>query len=85
MIFLRADSLGGESQKWIEAEGNVEMRSRRQTVVADWLRYDIPTDEFWGKGHVTMRSGIDWITGPEAKFKRDDEHGLFHVAGVPFR
>jgi LPS-assembly protein len=77
VIFLRADRLGGESQQWIEAEGNVEMRARRQTVVADWLRYDIPTDEFWGKGHVIMRSGIDWITGPEAKFKRDDSTGFF--------
>src|SRR5271167_848983 len=36
VIFLRADRLGGEAQQWIEAEGNVEMRSRRQTVVADW-------------------------------------------------
>src|SRR6266481_3276523 len=35
-IFLRADRLEGEGQKWIEAEGNVELRGRRQTVLADW-------------------------------------------------
>src|SRR5215469_9177258 len=46
-IFLRADKLEGEGQSWIEAQGNVELRSRRQTVLADWLRYDQPTDEFW--------------------------------------
>jgi LPS-assembly protein len=76
-IFLRADRLEGEGQKWIQAEGKAELRSRRQTVLADWLRYDIPTDEFWAKGNVTVRRGIDWITGPEAKFKRDDDTGFF--------
>jgi LPS-assembly protein len=76
-IFLRADRLEGQGQNWLEAEGKVELRSRRQTVVADWLRYDAATDEFWGKGNVTLRRGIDWITGPEARFKRDDETGFF--------
>ena len=55
----------------------MELRSRRQTVLADWLHYDIPDDEFWAKGNVTVRRGIDWITGPEAKFKRDDGTGFF--------
>ena len=76
-IFLRADRLEGEGQKWIQAEGNAELRSRRQTIVADWLHYDIAANEFWGKGNVTVRRGIDWITGPEAKFKRGDETGFF--------
>jgi LPS-assembly protein len=76
-IFLRADRLEGEGQSWVEAEGKVELRTRRQTLLADWLRYDIPNDEFWGKGNVTLRRGIDWITGPEARFKRDDETGFF--------
>jgi LPS-assembly protein len=62
-----------------EAEGNVELRSRRQTVLADWLHYDIPDDEIWAKGDVTVRSGIDWITGPEAKFKREEGTGFFRA------
>lgn len=76
-IFLRADRLEGESQQWLEATGNAELRSRRQLVLADWLRYDIPTEEFWAKGNVVLRRGIDWMTGPEAKFKRSDETGYF--------
>src|SRR5215470_14004935 len=36
-IFLRADRLEGEGNKWIEAEGNAELRSRRQSVLADWI------------------------------------------------
>ncbi|MDQ2963691.1 MAG: LPS-assembly protein LptD [Pseudomonadota bacterium] len=76
-IFLRADRLEGISQQWIEATGKVELRTRRQTVLADWLRYDVELDEMWGKGNVTIRRGIDTITGPEAKFKRDTEVGFF--------
>ena len=77
-IFLRADQLEGTSQKKIEASGKVELRTRRQTVLADWLQYDIENDEVWGKGNVTIRRGIDWITGPEVKFKRDTETGFFN-------
>src|SRR5205809_6448956 len=64
-IFLRADRLEGISQKWVEATGAVELRTRRQTVLADWLHYDVESDEMWGKGNVTIRRGIDVITGPE--------------------
>ena len=50
-IFLRADRLDGESKKWVQAEGKVELRSRRETLLADWLHYDIVADEFSGKGN----------------------------------
>lgn len=76
-LFLRADRLEGTSQSLIEASGRVELRSRRETVLADWLQYDVQNDEVWAKGDVTIRQGIDWITGPEAKFKRDTNIGFF--------
>ena len=76
-IFLRADRLEGDGQKWVQAEGKVELRSRRVTVLADWLHFDVPGDEVWAKGNVTVRRGIDWITGPEVKFKRSDSTGFF--------
>jgi hypothetical protein len=53
------------------------LRTRRETVLADWLRYDILTDEIWGKGDVLIRYGIDWITARKLKFKRDTETGFF--------
>jgi LPS-assembly protein len=76
-IFLRADRLEGIGQLWIEASGKAELRSRRHTVLADWLHYDISTSEVWAKGDVTVRRGIDWITGPEAKFDRMTDIGFF--------
>jgi LPS-assembly protein len=76
-IFLRADRLEGNTQQWLEASGKAEFRSRRNTVLADWLRYDVASDEVWGKGNVTVRRGIDWITGPEVQFNRSTDIGFF--------
>ncbi|MEP7180968.1 MAG: LPS assembly protein LptD [Betaproteobacteria bacterium] len=76
-VFLRANRLDGVGNKYVEAEGKVELRTRRETVLADWLHYDFATQEVWGKGDVLLRRGIDWITGPEARFKRDTETGFF--------
>jgi LPS-assembly protein len=77
-VYLRADTLEGESETSILATGKVELRTRRQTVLADWLHYDLVTEEVWAKGNVVMRRGTDTITGPEAKFKRGDETGFFN-------
>ena len=76
-IFLRADRLDGVAGKFVEAEGKVELRTRNETVVAEWLRYDFDIDEVWGKGGVLLRRGGDSISGPEAKFKRDTSTGYF--------
>jgi len=76
-IFLRADRIEGASDRFVEAAGKVELRTRRDTVLADWLHYDFVSDEIWGKGDVLLRHGIDWITGPEVRFKRGTETGFF--------
>jgi LPS-assembly protein len=76
-VFFRADVLEGIADKHVEASGKVELRTRRETVLADWLRYDLDGDEIWGKGNVVLRRGIDWIAGPEARYRRDDETGSF--------
>lgn len=77
VIFLRADRVEGAAEKFVEASGRVELRTRRETVLADWLRYDFVADEIWGKGDVLIRRGIDWITGPELRFQRRTETGVF--------
>jgi LPS-assembly protein len=76
-IFFRADEIEGSASKEVTAKGKVELRTRRETVLADWLRYDFIDDEIWAQGDVTLRQGIDWITGPEARFRRGLETGYF--------
>ena len=51
----------GEANARVQAQGKVELRSRRETVLADWLQYDLIEDEIWGKGNVTLRRGTDTI------------------------
>jgi LPS-assembly protein len=76
-IFVRADSITGVAEKYVEASGKVELRARNETVLADWLRYDFALDEIWGKGNVLLRRGFDSISGPEARFQRGTETGSF--------
>jgi LPS-assembly protein len=75
-LFLRADRLEGDNSE-VTAEGRVELRGRHQTVLADWLNYNVERDEILGRGHVVLRQGYDWIVGPQLKFKRDTETGYF--------
>lgn len=76
-LFLRADSIEATARERVDASGHVELRTRNETVLADWLRYDFVDDEIWGKGNVLLRRGIDWVTGPEAKYKPETATGFF--------
>jgi LPS-assembly protein len=76
-VFLRADEIEGSAGKYVEGSGKVELRTRNETVLADWLRYDLGLDEIWGKGDVLLRRGPDWIAGPEMRFRRETETGYF--------
>ncbi|HSU44257.1 MAG TPA: LPS-assembly protein LptD, partial [Casimicrobiaceae bacterium] len=75
-LFLRADRLEGDNKR-ITATGNVELRSRRETVLADRLSYDVDSQTIFGDGNVVLRRNFDWITGPELQYKRDTEVGFF--------
>jgi LPS-assembly protein len=77
VVFLRADEVEGEADKYVQGSGKVELRTRNETVLADWLHYDIKRDEIWGKGNVVLRKGPDWIAGPEMRYRRDTETGYF--------
>jgi LPS-assembly protein len=75
-LFLRADRVEGDDKR-ITATGNVELRSRRETVLADRLSYDVDNQTIFGDGNVVLRRNFDWITGPELQYKRDTEVGFF--------
>ena len=75
-LFLRADRLEG-SETRVTAEGHVELRTHRETVLADKLSYAIAEQTIYGDGDVVLRRGFDWITGPQLEYKRDTETGFF--------
>ena len=75
-LFLRADRLEGDDRR-ITASGNVELRTRRETVLADQLTYDLDNETIYGDGNVVLRRASDWITGPQLQYRRDTEVGFF--------
>ncbi|CAG0986209.1 LPS-assembly protein LptD [Burkholderiales bacterium] len=74
--FIYAERLSGTEGKEALAEGAVEMRTRRETVFADWLRYDLEQNEVWAKGQVRMRHDRDFLSAPEIRYRRDTETGF---------
>src|SRR5581483_1540893 len=77
-LFLRADRLEGDERR-ITAIGNVELRTRRETVLADRLSYDTASETVYGDGNVVLRRGLDWNTGSQLQYKRDTEVGFFRA------
>ncbi len=75
-IFMRADRIEGTADTAIEASGRWNCARGAKRCSPDWLRYDFVNDEI-GKGDVLIRHGVDWITGPEVRFKRGTETGFF--------
>ncbi len=66
----------GETEKFFEATGNVEVRSPSREVLADYVYYDLPVDTIRAKGNVSIRSWQDLISGPELEYKRDTATGF---------
>ena len=75
-LFLRADRIEGTKTR-VQASGDVELRGRRETVLADSLSYDVETQQIDAKGNVVLRQGNDFVRGPDLTFKRDTETGAF--------
>lgn len=74
-LFLRADRLEGTRES-VEAAGSVELRARRETVLADRISYDLATEEVHATGNVLLRQGNDRVSGPELRYRRGDETGF---------
>lgn len=77
VVFLRADRLEGVADREVRAEGRVEFRTRRETVLADRITYDLVDSEVHASGNVLLRQGVDWISGPDLKFRREEQTGAF--------
>ena len=77
IVFLRADRLEGVGNREVSAEGRVELRTHRETVLADRLVYDLQRDEVQATGNVLLRKGTDWIAGPELTYRRETQTGAF--------
>ena len=74
-IFVEADRLQGTAGKWLDADGNVIVRRRGQTLYADRLSYSAPENAITATGHVRVDRLGDEVTGDRAGFDLDDDSG----------
>jgi LPS-assembly protein len=66
----------GVDNEFLQAQGNVEMKSPSRQVLADWMRYEVPIETIRARGNVVIRSWQDLVSGPELEYKRDTETGF---------
>jgi len=78
VVFLRADRTEGTRQQ-IEASGRVELRAHRETVLADWMRYDQEADTLHARGNVVVRRYGSWVTGPDIDYARSTATGTLQL------
>jgi len=78
VVFLRADRTEGVGRQ-VEASGHVELRAHRETVLADWMRYDQDTDTLQARGNVIVRRYGSWVAGPEIDYTRGEATGTLQA------
>lgn len=75
-VFIEADKLQGHAEKETEAHGNVVLRRLRQSVFAEFLRYDAPRQELEASGNVRLEFGGDVIEGERLRYNLGTERGF---------
>jgi LPS-assembly protein len=75
-VFIEADRLQGHAERDTEAEGNVRLRKRGQTVLSDWLRHDALRDEITAVGNVRIQRGGDLVEGERLRYNLGTDRGF---------
>lgn len=76
-IFIEAESIEGQDEEKITAQGTVVLRRRGQAVFADRLTYVLPEDEIEAEGNVRLEKRGDSVQGPKLKVNIERETGYF--------
>ncbi|MGH8757687.1 MAG: LPS-assembly protein LptD, partial [Burkholderiales bacterium] len=76
-IFIEAESIEGQDEEKITAEGSVVLRRRGQAVFADRLIYFLPEEEIEAEGSVRLEQRGDSVQGPKLKVNIERETGYF--------
>jgi LPS-assembly protein len=74
-VFFDADTVSGQQEDHILAEGNVCVRTQEDTIRADWLRYDPNTDIADAKGKVQLQHGGNRLDTDRLHLKVTDRVG----------
>ena len=76
-IFIEAESIEGQDEEKITAQGSVVLRKRGQAIFADWLNYFLSEDEIEAEGNVRLEQRGNSVQGPKLKVNTERETGYF--------
>ena len=76
-IFVEADSIEGQNQEKISAQGSAVLRRYGEAVFADRLTYNLFEDEIDAEGQVRLEQFGNLIQGTKAKFNIERDLGYF--------
>jgi LPS-assembly protein len=74
-VFIDAERVRGHADRDTEAEGQVRLRKRGQTVFADWMRHDAVNDEITAVGNVRIQQGGDLVEGERLRYNLGTSQG----------
>jgi LPS-assembly protein len=84
-VFVEADRIQGTQDRDLQAQGDVVLRRRGQTLFADQLHYSLPSREVTADGNVRLDRLGDVITGDHAFFDLGRESGYIDAPTYRFR
>ena len=74
-LFLEADQMQGQQEKYVEAEGSVQLRRQDQSVDADRMHYDLINNDLRAEGAVRLEQPGARVTGSRAELDLDTSTG----------
>lgn len=76
-IFIEAESIEGQGEEKITAQGSAVLRKRGQAIFADRLTYFLSEDEIEAEGNVRLEQHGDSVQGPKLKVNVERNTGYF--------
>ncbi|HEY6282035.1 MAG TPA: LPS-assembly protein LptD, partial [Burkholderiales bacterium] len=76
-IFIEAESIEGQGEEKITAQGSAVLRKRGQAIFADRLTYFLSEDEIEAEGNVRLEQRGDSVQGPKLKVNVERNTGYF--------
>ncbi len=78
-IFIEAESIEGQGEEKITAQGSAVLRKRGQAIFADRMTYFLSEDEIEAEGNVRLEQRGDSVQGPKLKVNIERDTGYFNA------
>jgi LPS-assembly protein len=76
-VFIEADTIEGQNEEHVTAQGSAELRRHGEAVFADRMTYFISEDEIEAEGHVRVEQRGASVEGPKVKLNIERDTGYF--------